>query len=152
MLFGLIPSTLKVGSRLSDPPIVTDGSTVLIFHIGNLAHDHTPPQTSPSRHVDGVPGHMRGALPSTVFANPLVPPLPPNPKFLGDFKLSKFDGTARQWKAWNKSFTRYLSIHQLDYVLESGFLDLLQFSRDAFTANKMVFYILEDAIVQSLGP
>ncbi len=79
--------------------------------------------------------------------NQLVPPLPQSPKFLSNFKLSKFDGSARNWKAWNKSFTRYLAIHQLDYVLELEFLELLPHSRDAFTANKMVYYILEDAIV-----
>ncbi len=61
--------------------------------------------------------------------------------------MNKFDGTARQWKAWNKSFIRYLSIHQLDYVIEDDFLDLLPHSQDAFAANKLVYYILEDAIM-----
>jgi hypothetical protein len=69
---------------------------------------------------------------------------------LGNFKLPKFDGTARYWKTWDKTFVRFLSIHQLDHVVEETFLDVLPLSPNAFAANKMVYkmvyYILEDAI------
>ncbi len=48
-----------------------------------------------------------------------------SPKLLASFKLPKFDGVARNWKAWEKAFTRFLGIHQLDHVLEESFLDSL---------------------------
>jgi hypothetical protein len=65
---------------------------------------------------------------------------------LGNFKLPKFDGNARHWKTWDKTFVRFLSIHQLDFVLDEAFLAILPFSPQDFGANKMVYYILEDAI------
>jgi hypothetical protein len=67
-------------------------------------------------------------------------------KILGSFKLPKFDGTARYWKTWDKTFVRFLSIYQLDFVIEETFLDVLPLSPRNFEANKMVYYILEDAI------
>jgi hypothetical protein len=68
-------------------------------------------------------------------------------KILGTFKLLKFDGNARSWKAWDKTFIRYLSIHQLDFVIVETFLDSLPLTPRDFAANKMVYYILEDAII-----
>jgi hypothetical protein len=68
-------------------------------------------------------------------------------KILGNFKLPKFDGNARYWKTWDKNFIRFLSIHQLDFVVEESFMDLLPLTPSHFEANKMVYYILEDAIV-----
>jgi hypothetical protein len=67
-------------------------------------------------------------------------------KILGTFKLPKFDGNARQWKSWHKTFIRYLSIHQLDFVIEESFLDSLPLTPRDFGANKKVHYILEDTI------
>ena len=99
-----------------------------------------------------TPTHFGGGSPGLIAANRMVPQLPQGSKLLGNFRLTKFNGTSRQWTAWNKSFTRYLSIHQLDYVIEDGFLDLLPYSQDAFAANKLVYYIIEDALeVGTLG-
>jgi hypothetical protein len=67
-------------------------------------------------------------------------------KMLGSFKLPKFDGASRSWKTWDKAFIRFLSIHQLDYVVEEFFLDVLPLSPNNFSANKMVYYIIEDAV------
>jgi hypothetical protein len=67
-------------------------------------------------------------------------------KVLGNFKLPKFDGNSRYWKTWEKNFVRFLSIHQLDFVIEESFLDHLPLSPRDFGANKMVYYILEDAL------
>ncbi len=33
------------------------------------------------------------------------------------FKCPRFSGNAKDWKAWNKGFQRYLSIWDLGYVL-----------------------------------
>jgi hypothetical protein len=136
MLYDLHPIALKIGYRLSDPPRVTDGATVLVIRVGDPVHNQ-PMQAGPTPLNYGGGSHD----------NRVVPQLPQGSKFLGNFKLPKFDGNSRQWKAWNKSLTRYLSIHQLDYVIEDGFLDLLPHSQDAFAANKLVYYILEDALV-----
>jgi hypothetical protein len=132
LLYGIIPRTLPRNGRISDPPRVIAGSTVLVFCVA-------------------TPGHGQGGYP---------PPASPNPrardgdglqsqfvhtgsKILGNFQLPKFDGNAR---TWDKTFVRYLSIHQLDFVIEESFLNVLPLSPRDFGANKMVYYILEDAI------
>jgi hypothetical protein len=111
MLFGLNPSTLQVGNLLSDPPPVTNGATVMVFQVRHPAL--VPPVPG------GVAPGYGGAPPPSWSGHQATPPLPQSPKFLSNFKLAKFDGNSRHWKAWNKSFIRYLAIHQLDYVLES---------------------------------
>jgi hypothetical protein len=68
-------------------------------------------------------------------------------KILGNFKLPKFDGNARYWKTWDKNFIRFLSIHQLDFVIEESFLNLLPLTPRNFEAKTIVYYILEDAVV-----
>ncbi len=137
MLFGLIPHTLIRGNRISDPPRVGPGSMVLIFRIaggarmtgGNPAGQ--PHQSAPTDDANSQPSFSVNSLGS---------------KILSTFKLPKFDGNARQWKTWDKTFVRYLSVHQLDFVLEESFLAILPLSTRDFGANKMVYYILEDAI------
>jgi hypothetical protein len=134
MLFGMNPHTLAPQGRLSDPPPVVPGSTVLIFNIAGMAM------------------HPGVVYPVPQFSLP-VQALAPSPninagsKFLANFKLSKFDGTTRNWKQWDKSFVRFLSIHQLDQGIEEDFLSVLPLSPQDFNSNKMVYYLLEDAIV-----
>jgi len=70
-------------------------------------------------------------------------------KILANFKLPTFDGLSRNWKSWNKTFIRFLSIHQLDHVIEETFLSILPLTPRDFAGNKMVYYLLEDAIVPS---
>jgi hypothetical protein len=67
-------------------------------------------------------------------------------KLLATFKLPKFDGVVRSWKLWEKSFLRFLGIHQLDHVLEEHFLDTLWTTPGATGANKMVYFLVEDAV------
>jgi hypothetical protein len=130
VLFGMLPRSLVRGKLLADPPQVNPGATILVFNVPNSGFFPAgqPPETA---------GHMH-----------LHPDIPlTTPKFLGNFKLPKFDGTARHWKAWDKTFVRFLSIHQLDHVIAESFLDMLPLTPQAFHANKMVYYILEDAII-----
>jgi hypothetical protein len=145
MLYGLHPTTLRIGYRLSDPPIVTEGATIVVIHVGASIPVHTgqrPVRYDGDQHTHEGPQPINyGGLSQGMIAHHrTVPPLPHGSKLLGNFKLSQFNGTSRQWKAWNKSFTRYLSIHQLDYVIEEGFLDLLPYSEDAFAANKLLHF------------
>ncbi len=60
--------------------------------------------------------------------------------------MPKFDGVAKSWKVWEKSFQRFLGFHQLDYVLEEDFPSILWETPGARAANKMVFFLIEDAV------
>ncbi len=136
MLFGLVPHTLSREKRISEPPPVGPGATVLILNIHR--HARMPGGNLPipggylNRAEDGNAQQFSGGAPGS--------------KILGNFKLPKFDGTARYWKNWDKTFIRFLSIHQLDYVIGETFLAVLPLSPRDFSANKMVYYILEDAL------
>jgi hypothetical protein len=123
ILLSMTPTSLRLGARISGPPRLTAGSTVMVFHLP-VARSAEPYQ---SRNVD--------------------PPLPPlSTKLLASFKLPKFDGVGRSWKQWEKSFTRFLGIHQLDHVLEENFLDTMWTVQGAKAANKMVYFLVEDAV------
>ncbi len=64
------------------------------------------------------------------------------------FKCPKFLGEARHWKGWNQGFVRYLSINELDHVIEETFLDVaLTLSQQ--DDNKLVYYILEESVAGS---
>ena len=67
-------------------------------------------------------------------------------KIRQSFKCTKFNGNAREWKTWNKSLMRFLSIWELDYVLDPNFLDILPLSETKRRDNKLVYYIIEDAV------
>jgi hypothetical protein len=74
-------------------------------------------------------------------------PLPAlNSKLLSSFKLPKFDGAARNWKAWDRAFQRFLGLHQLDHVLEEDFPTRIWENPGAKKSNKIVFFLLEDAV------
>ena len=94
MLFGLNPSTLRADGMLSDPPRVRDGATVLVFRIGAPDFNGQQPR-------GGTPVRMGGGNPGSSGEHQMVPALPQNPKFLGNFKLSKFDGAARQYLSYH---------------------------------------------------
>jgi hypothetical protein len=54
---------------------------------------------------------------------------------LSTFKLPKFDDVGCSWKLWEKSFQRFLGLHQLDYILEENFPELLWTIPGAKAAN-----------------
>ncbi len=89
--------------------------------------------------------------PPSPFCTPVSAPLPIpanllSSKLLGTFKLPKFDGAARSWKTWDKSFQRFLSLHQLDHVLEEDFFSSIWEVPGAKDANKVVFFLIEDVV------
>jgi hypothetical protein len=61
------------------------------------------------------------------------------------FKCPKFSGQPKDWKQWNKGLQRYLSIWELDHVLDPDFFDNLPLTADKIRDNKLVYYIIEDA-------
>jgi hypothetical protein len=66
------------------------------------------------------------------------------------FKCPKFVGHAKDWKLWNKGLMRFLAIWDLDYVLDPDFMTVLPLSKDKFRDNKLVYYLIEDAVQGSL--
>jgi hypothetical protein len=136
VLFTAVPVSLHRDSFLSGPPRVDQGSRVMVFNVrapSTFARvsPHDPP-------THGYPGPL-----------PVLPEVPIsllNSKLLSTFKLPKFDGVGRSWKLWEKSFQRFLGLHQLDYVLEENFPELLWVNPGAKAANKMVFFLIEDAV------
>ncbi len=120
VLFGAQPHTLQLQRRLLDPTPVGPGATVLIFDVRM--------------------GQRNPSLP-----HPAIPTTIPEPqtdhfssKLLANFKLPTFDGISRNWKQWNKTFIRFLAIHQLNGVIEETFMSILPLTPRAFAANKMV--------------
>jgi hypothetical protein len=99
MLFGMNPRTLARQNRLSDPPIVGPGATVLVLCIAGHAMNMrgygltTPNQPNLRvRNVDEASSETGLTIGS---------------KVLGNFKLPKFDGNSRYWKTWEKNFVRF---------------------------------------------
>jgi hypothetical protein len=48
-------------------------------------------------------------------------------KIKQNFKCPRFTGQTKDWKLWDKGFQRYLSIWDLDYVLNPDFFDEVPF-------------------------
>ena len=67
-------------------------------------------------------------------------------KIRQNFKCPKFSGQARDWKIWDKGFWRYLSIWELEYVLDPSFFDVIPLTPDKRRDNKLVYFIIEDAV------
>jgi hypothetical protein len=136
VLFSSQSISLQRGGSIMGPPRVTPGSNVMVFYVhpsGSTNVPHAPPtRTASHGHGFQPPYHPDLAVMST--------------KLLATFKLPKFDGVARTWKAWEKSFTRFLGIHGLDHVLEEEFLTILWTVPGAKAANKMVYFLIEDAV------
>jgi hypothetical protein len=70
-------------------------------------------------------------------------------KIRQSFKCPRFTGQSRDWKQWNKGFTRYLSIWDLDHVLDPDFFDEVPLPPAKTRDNKMVYYIIEDSLQNS---
>ena len=135
MLFSLTPVTLDRNGYVSGPPRVSPNSTVFVFAIFVAGQEITQDYLIPP---------ARGAR------IPFQPPPPPatslvSSKLLAAFKLPKFDGSPRHWKAWDRALQRFLGLHQLDYVLQEDFLSLLPHP-DAANANKIVYFLIEEAV------
>jgi hypothetical protein len=70
-------------------------------------------------------------------------------KIRQSFKCPRFSGQCKEWKQWNKGFLRYLSIWELEYVLDPEFFDELPLTPVKKRDNKMVYYIIEDLVQHS---
>jgi hypothetical protein len=66
-----------------------------------------------------------------------------------NFKCPKFSGKVKDWKSWDQGLKRYLSIWELDHVLDPDFFSILPLDQYQSRDNKLVYYILEEAVQQS---
>jgi hypothetical protein len=66
-------------------------------------------------------------------------------KIKQSFKCPRFSGQTKDWKLWNKGFLRFLSIWDLDYVVDPNFFEETPITESKIRDNKLVYYILEDA-------
>ncbi len=66
-----------------------------------------------------------------------------------NFKCPKFSGKPKDWKVWGKGLQRYLSIWELQHVLDPDFL-VMPLSQAHHRDNKLLYYnIIEEAVQQS---
>jgi hypothetical protein len=134
VLFSMTPETLDRNKTLAGPPLIPHNSRIMVFQV------FAPPgQGHPGPGF--VESPSRGTTQNLVHRGPL-----PYSKLLGTFKLPKFDGTAKNWKGWDRSFHRFLGLHELDHVLREDFLSNPPLSQEDFSANKIVYFLVEDAV------
>jgi hypothetical protein len=161
-------SVLDPERRIHDPPAIRTGARVYaFFSIARALHfvvhlmqggSPPPPPTPPAPVPSGSSRPSGGAFPAslaTVPSNPIGPSVHPGAarppsmdKLRSTFKCPKFLGEVRGWKVWNQGFIRFLSINNLDHVIEEGFLTRVMTS-DLQADNKLLYYILEDAVAGS---
>jgi hypothetical protein len=70
-------------------------------------------------------------------------------KIRASFKCPKFSGKTKDWKLWDKGLQRYLSIWELSHVLDPDFFQVLPLTPDKRRDNKLVYYVIEDAVQSS---
>jgi len=140
VLFSASPVTLRRESTISGPPLVAPNSSVMIF-------SHCPPPVPYRPHYGHQTPPPQVMVAHGGFAS-AAPPVSPfiSSKLLSSFKLPKFDGVSKNWKTWDRSFQRFLGLHQLDHVLEDGFLATIWDVPGAKEANKFVYFLLEDSV------
>jgi hypothetical protein len=136
---GTVPSGKKSqpsnGERMAQSrPQVTPGSR-------SIGSRSTPVPRSPNQ---GASDDVGDEFKSTSSPNSLDPRS--YDKIRQSFKCPRFSGQAKEWKQWDKGFWRYLSIWELDYVLDPNFFGVLPLSDDKRRDNKLVYYIIEDAV------
>jgi hypothetical protein len=154
LLFSLAPVTLRRDALISGPPQVLPGSKVMIFLVPSSAdpvqyHHHVGQGQGYHHMPHEIPHQQPVGQDHGYYHVPHEAPLPQafSSKLQSTFfKLPKFDGIAKSWKGWEKSFQRFLGFHQLDHVLEEDFPSLLWTTPGAKAANKMVFFLIEDAV------
>jgi hypothetical protein len=142
------PEVLDKRATLAGPPRVFPNVSVYVCFVRTgTSPNYTPPPMRVGAIDHGIFPQFQqgyedhGAYDLVSDQGPLL-----NSKLLGNFKLPKFDGSPRHWKSWDKAFERFLGLHQLDHVLEADFLLRVPLSQKAYAANKVVYFLLEDAV------
>ncbi len=137
VLLSVLPTNLRREDTVAGPPRLSQNAVVMVFHVVPSSHFHRIGNNDGFR----APGVGQGFQQAQSVPVPIL-----NSKLLASFKLPKFDGNARSWKAWDKAFQRFLGLHQLDQVLEEDFLLTVWAVQGARESNKIVFFLIEDAV------
>jgi hypothetical protein len=136
---GIIPNLLvptTVGRAL--PPWNLPGSST--------QNDRAPGGALSQPQVQGTIGHVSQMGHASNMGSAIVGgETKGHDKIKQSFKCPRFSGNAKDWKLWHKGFLRFLSIWDLDYVLDPSFFDQFPLSAQKVNDNKMVYFILEDA-------
>ncbi len=122
---------------------------------------HHPHRHLPRRRLDrrGARAFRTHLFRGLTLSWPLITPLdhqrnlvlnaPPRPTSYGRLSSApSLLGEIRYCKVWNQGFVRFLSINKLDHVIEEDFL-VGVLTLDLQDDNKLVYYILEDALAGS---
>jgi hypothetical protein len=155
----LVFDVLLVDDRrlLDPPPILAEDYVHVFFSMTSASWFMTttsfPPSSQPGRRdaANGLfasPSAERLVQPLSGSAQPTfshLPSSPSNDKLRASFKCPKFLGESRHWKAWNKGFVRFLAIQMLDHVISEFFMQTSLTPKHQ-EDNKLVYYILEDAV------
>jgi hypothetical protein len=56
-------------------------------------------------------------------------------KIRQSFKCPRFSGQTKEWKNWNKGFMWYLSIWELEHVVQPDFLDMVPLTSEKLRDN-----------------
>ncbi len=160
---------LDLEQRLSDelailichhyPVFVFFSLAQAILFLGGGMSPPTPPSPGPLSPPAAPigPGLPPGFVRATRNLSPQSPsrhPGPPqrgggaNDKLRASFKLPRFNGDARHWKAWNKIFVRFIAIQLSDHVLDETFKQHT-LTNELHEDNKLVYYLFEDAVIDS---
>jgi hypothetical protein len=135
-------STPDTCDRKGGPPRVLPGSATRQASRSSKVQP-TPVLRSPTRTVEDEPiDEFRGSP-----SNSLDPRS--YDKIRQSFKCPRFSGQAKEWKMWDKGFLRYLSIWELDYVLNPSFFDVLPLSSAQRRDNKLVYFVIKEAVQAS---
>jgi hypothetical protein len=133
---------LKLEGNLAEIPVL-EGTAVYIEYprrVNPNTHNQQPfvvrnqglanqSQSKEGSTVQG-PATVQHLADQNEFSSPASPSLDPRSydKIRQSFKCPRFSGLAKDRKMWDKGFKRYLSIWELDYVLDPSFFDRLPLS------------------------
>ncbi len=154
---------LAPGRTLGTPPAILANAYVYAFFSEHAMHlflspgaanfpaspRPQPPYSSPQVHGPALPPGFVRQSPGPRDASSHPPTRgAAHDKLRSGFRCPKFLGEARNWKAWNKGFVRFLAIQNLDHVIAESFM-AQPLSITHQEENKLVYYIIEDAVTGS---
>ena len=131
----------RSGESLFPPSVNPGGNQPVASRVENLVPHHHGSLNIRKPRKEGLDLYDKSAV------NSLDPKS--YDKIRQSFKCPKFSGQARDWKMWDKGFWRYLSIWELEYVLDPSFFDELPLTTDKRRDNKLVYFIIEDSVQNS---
>ena len=106
-----------------------------------------PTFQSPAQNIQG-PATGHHSIVQDEFSSSVSPSLDSRSydKIRQSFKCPRFSGLPKDWKMWDKGFKRYLSIWELDYVLDPSFFDHLPQAPAQRRDSKLRYFVIEESV------